>query len=315
MRERKDFAERTKTKKSDEAKKKYFLVYEGEETEVIYFDAINDMKEQIDINPIIELKPLIRSYSEAGWSNPKKILDRVIQNIEESQTNSITYETLINRIIDYLREEQIITRSKAQANSIWDILKWYYEKEIGKALTDKVEDFEVACKDVCRYLEKEATVTGIVANISDIIKNEKITYEEGFDKICLIVDRDKGSFVSNPKNNQYEYVLKTCREKGIAFYLTNPCFEFWLLLHFEQVTTLDKVQLLENPKVTAKKTYTEKQLNILLPGYKKSSYDAHMLVKMVSKAIENEKLFCEDIELLESNVGSNVGILIKELKN
>lgn len=32
MREKKTFAQRTKTRDSNEAKKKYFLVYEGDET-------------------------------------------------------------------------------------------------------------------------------------------------------------------------------------------------------------------------------------------------------------------------------------------
>ena len=35
--------------------------------------------------------------------------------------------------------------------------------------------------------------------------------------------------------------------------LTNSCFEFWLLLHFDKVFELEQNKLLENPKVTAKK--------------------------------------------------------------
>ena len=66
-----------------------------------------------------ERTPIIRSYSEDGWSNPKKILDRVIENLEESRTNHITYETLLNRIMDYFYEIKIISNSKAQGRSIW----------------------------------------------------------------------------------------------------------------------------------------------------------------------------------------------------
>ena len=77
MRENRTFAERTKVLKTDEANKKYFLVYEGSDTEVIYFDAIRSLREDIGINPLIELIPIIRSFSEEGWSNPKKILDRI----------------------------------------------------------------------------------------------------------------------------------------------------------------------------------------------------------------------------------------------
>ena len=75
--------------------RKYFLVYEGSETEAIYFDAISSMREDVGISPLIELIPIIRSYSENGWSNPKKILDRIIENLEESRTNQISYESCI----------------------------------------------------------------------------------------------------------------------------------------------------------------------------------------------------------------------------
>ena len=63
MRERRTFAERTKVLKSDEVIKKYFLVYEGSDTEVIYFDAIRSLSEDIGINPLIELIPIIRRFS------------------------------------------------------------------------------------------------------------------------------------------------------------------------------------------------------------------------------------------------------------
>lgn len=78
MREKKNFAQRSKVLASAEARKKYFLVYEGEETEQIYFDAVNEQIDSLGINPLIELVPVMRSYSEVGWSNPKKILDRVL---------------------------------------------------------------------------------------------------------------------------------------------------------------------------------------------------------------------------------------------
>ena len=90
MRESRTFAERAKVLKSDEARKKYFLVYEGSDTEVIYFDAICALREDIGISPLIELIPIIRSFSEEGWSNPKKILDRVIENLQESKESYIS---------------------------------------------------------------------------------------------------------------------------------------------------------------------------------------------------------------------------------
>lgn len=314
MRESRTFAERTKALKSDEAIKKYFLVYEGSDTEVMYFDAVHLLREDIGINPLIELIPIIRSFSEEGWSNPKKILDRVIQNLRESKEQLISYESLLNRIMDYLYETKVITTSKVLARNIWKVMKRACNEELQKSLDDVVEDIGKACNILIETLREEYETENIVADISEIIKEGGLTYEEGFDKICLIVDRDKESFISTPENNQYQYVLDKCREMGFQFYVTNPCFEFWLLLHFDEVFQLDKQKLLDNPKVTAKRRYAENELRRIYPGYSKTRYYAEPFVRDIDKAIENEKEFCEDIEELKDSVGSNIGKLICEMR-
>lgn len=314
MRESRTFAERTKALKSDEAIKKYFLVYEGSDTEVMYFDAVHLLREDIGINPLIELIPIIRSFSEEGWSNPKKILDRVIQNLRESKEQLISYESLLNRIMDYLYETKVITTSKVLARNIWKVMKRACNEELQKSLDDVVEDIGKACNILIETLREEYETENIVADISEIIKEGGLTYEEGFDKICLIVDRDKESFISTPENNQYQYVLDKCREMGFQFYVTNPCFEFWLLLHFDEVFQLDKQKLLDNPKVTAKRRYAENELRRIYPRYSKTRYYAEPFVRDIDKAIENEKEFCEDIEELKDSVGSNIGKLICEMR-
>lgn len=47
MRESRTFGERTQVFATDKTCKKYFLVYEGSNTEVIYFDRICSMRENI----------------------------------------------------------------------------------------------------------------------------------------------------------------------------------------------------------------------------------------------------------------------------
>lgn len=228
MRERKGsgFGRRSVASESKQAIKKYFLLYEGSDTEVLYFDAIEDMRKEIELNSLIELVPIIRCFSEEGWSNPRKILDRVIQYIPE------------------------------------------------------------------------------------IIKFEDLTYEENYDEICLIVDRDKESFIES----QYEYVKQKCEEQGFRFCVTNPCFEFWLLMHSEKVFDLDQEKLSENPKVTSKKRYAEYELHKIYPSYKKSNYKAEEFVGNIDTAIKNEKEFCEDIEGLKHSIGSNIGLLIEDMR-
>lgn len=112
MREKRIFAERTRFLKSDEAKRKFFLVYEGKCTEDRYFAAVEVLRKEIQINPLIELVPIVRSYSETGWSNPKKILERICKNIDESESGSISYETLLNWIIEYFQEENLFKNNR-----------------------------------------------------------------------------------------------------------------------------------------------------------------------------------------------------------
>ena len=141
------------------------------------------------------------------------------------------------------------------------------------------------------------------------IENKQITYSEDIDKMCLIVDRDKKSF----KEEQYNYVKEECKRKNFKFYVTNPCFEFWLLLHFDEVHSINREKLLENKRASSKVRYVESELKKYFP-YNKNKYNAELLIEKIDLAIENEKRFCEDIEELKDKLGSNIGLLIKELK-
>lgn len=315
MREKRTFAERTKVLKSDEVKKKYFLVFEGSDTEVIYFDMVNSMKAEIGLNSLIELVPIIRSFSEEGWSNPKKILDRIIKDLEDDDSGKISIETFLNWIMDYLRETDSIANDRRVRNTIWEMMKQVCENEFEKTLEDKVKNVEIIGNKILEKIEENYLIENLVSKLSDIIEHGGWSYEKGFDEICLIVDRDKESFISKPGNDQYKYVLDRCLENGFRFCVTNPCFEFWLLMHSDKVLELDKDKLLNNSKVTSKRRYAEDELRKIYSGYKKSSYHAEEFVKNIDIAIKNEKEFCEDIQRLKDSIGSNIGILIEDMRS
>ena len=66
MRIPKTFGERNE--KEREPAKKYYLIYEGAKTEAQYFNGIIQNKEKLNINSLIELIPVLRSYNEEDWS-------------------------------------------------------------------------------------------------------------------------------------------------------------------------------------------------------------------------------------------------------
>lgn len=310
MREQKSFAERSKTLPSDETRKKYFLVYEGKCTELLYFQAVDELKTEIGLSPLIELVPVIRSYSEAGWSNPEKIMERLLQNLEEAKNHTPSYETLLNWIMDYFEDTGRIVNNRPLAQTMWNTLAWICEEILHVSLDMLVENLPDTCNEILDHLKRVSGTEHLVEDIPKIINYKNLTYAEGFDKICFIVDRDQKSFTKR----QYVNVMEQCTKNSFGFYLTNPCFELWLLMHFDDVVELDKESLRENPLVTSKRRYTEQELRRRIHGYKKSKYDALALVHDIDAAIHNEQKFCEDPERLENTVGSNIGLLIRELK-
>ena len=145
MREKRDFAKRSGVKDSREVLKKFFLVYEGKNTEDIYFDGIADYRNEIGINPLIELVPVVRSYSEEGWSNPKKILDRMQLNLDEAESGIVSYESLLNWIMDYLSDEGVIYNNKTASAYVWQILKDICTNQLQVNLSNQVENLGSVC--------------------------------------------------------------------------------------------------------------------------------------------------------------------------
>ena len=312
MRERKNFAERTRISKEDRTRKKYFLVFEGNRTEGIYFNAINELKDKIGINPLIEIISIERTYTEEGWSNPKKILEQLLKDLEEIENGKISYKTLVDKIIEIIMEDEKISSKILKEISSEKMIE-NIKNDI-ESLDNIVENVEEDCEFLLNMIIKKLFLTieeipNILETVLKNIENKQITYSEDIDKMCLIVDRDKKSF----KEEQYNYVKEECKKKNFKLYVTNPCFEFWLLLHFDEVHLINKEELLENKRASSKVRFVESELKKYFP-YNKNKYNAELLIEKIDLAIENEKRFCEDIERLKNELGSNVGLLIQELK-
>ena len=312
MREKRKFAERTRISKEDRTIKKYFLVFEGNRTEEIYFNAINELKDKIGINPLIEIISIERTYTEEGWSNPKKILEQLLKDLEEIENGKISYKTLVDKIIEIIMEDEKISSKILKEISSEKMIE-NIKNDI-ESLDNIVENVEEDCEFLLNMIIKKLFLTiEEIPNILEIvlknIENKQITYSEDIDKMCFIVDRDKKSF----KEEQYNYVKEECKKKNFKLYVTNPCFEFWLLLHFDEVHLINKEELLENKRASSKVRFVESELKKYFP-YNKNKYNAELLIEKIDLAIENEKKFCENIEELKDKLGSNIGLLIKELK-
>jgi hypothetical protein len=128
------------------------------------------------------------------------------------------------------------------------------------------------------------------------------------DQLCIVADRDKHSFTKA----QYQKLVDADAKKDIQFCITNPCIEFWLLLHFCTASEYDKAALLKNQKI-GKRTQTELYLKDKLGGKynKRTLHFAFNYKDKIKIAIQNSKLYTTDCKTLENEIGTNLGLFLE----
>ena len=298
MREQKKFGKRSAAQNKVRLSK-YILIMEGEKTEPLYFDAINNNKERIGISSLIQLVPMVRTISEKHWSNPLKLLDEFLRKKAET-TKHITYKTFIDCIIDTIYSDDTFNSANSGFDKVvyFELMRFYPKQK----LNEYIQDIDHEIETVLNHFKIWSTFTKMIESyIYQKIEEQALNLDDE-DKICLVVDRDPNSFT------QYNEVLTLCRDNNVKFYITNPRFEFFLLLHNPGIDSLDK-----NKLFTDADNYLHVELRKLLGTYSKEKFNTKYFIDHIQDAINNEKNFCENVEQLENTLGSNVGLLLQEL--
>ncbi len=151
----------------------------------------------------------------------------------------------------------------------------------------------------------------ILEGLNEYFKNDSNLYDKAMDEIWLIFDRD----IQSVSEMQLRSIKKECNKREYNIGLSNPCFEFWLLCHFRNINEYDNDKLLENLKISNKHNYISKKLtDILSHGYSKEKIKFTEFIDNIDLAIEQSKLFKTDIESLENQLGTNIGLLLEKMK-
>lgn len=136
------------------------------------------------------------------------------------------------------------------------------------------------------------------------------------DEFWLIIDRDDWEKIHHV---DFDALYDDCeKEKNFFIALSNPCFEFWLILHLrklEDIADGDREKILENEKVSVKHNYIDLYLADCIGdgrGYTKKP-KASVFMPRVKVAIENARMIRDLGERIPGGLSADVYKLVEKL--
>lgn len=130
------------------------------------------------------------------------------------------------------------------------------------------------------------------------------------DELWMIIDRDRWTNIPDISN--------LCKSQG-NFYLalSNPCFEFWILLHIKDLSEFNAQELesiYTNAKVSSRRTYLKNLLGqILIDGYNESNPKPDRYLPHINLAIDRAKQLDNPSEEFPTKLGSHVYRLVEKI--
>ncbi|MFZ3438861.1 RloB family protein [Vibrio harveyi] len=168
-------------------------------------------------------------------------------------------------------------------------------------------------------VEKSSTNAEPVHVLRDLearLEQDGVKISKGNDNYMAYIVIDTDHHFNDTHTRETANVLQQCRQKGIKVALTNPCFEVWLMCHFEDLTERSdefKADLIKNDKVTRHNTYSK----VIWSEIKNARPMNEVLLHIEDALINEEKLnsACDNPEgTPPDGIYSGVGDIFREIK-
>ncbi len=206
-----------------------FLSVEGNKTEQNYFEWIEKYREQLGIKARVHVHSLRRSQND-NLSAPDQVLDLLEEYIE-------------------IRESEVLPERMRM------VIPIVYTDDFVIQYIENPEHVDVTMRNNFEMLLQQV---GIDLEYEYFLKE----YSGKYDVFGVVIDRDYDTHSVTQMNK----IERVCKEKGYHFFITTPCFEFWLLMHLVDVCSVYKDNLQEfrnNTKISKKHTFTSYEVSKL----------------------------------------------------
>ena len=263
-----------------------FLSVEGKVTEKNYFNLVYKYRNRLGINSLVVIETLNRGDPRSDLESIYGLIDDCLRLKSDGILPADLYDVLNN-----IRNQNDI----------------YTEEYLTEYLSDQLPDNEA------RNITLALSSAGIDINYNKYLSEFKGKYDD--DVFAIVLDRDSDC---HSRRSLIE-LIDRCQNNGIRFIISNPCFEFWLLLHLcdvhvEYADQLDK--FLENEKLSNKHTFVSREVNNRA-GHSKSISESIFLDKYLNSiddAISRASNFEQDKIKLLDNIGTNIPELFELLR-
>ncbi len=274
-------------------RKKYFIVSEGSTTEPKYFEKLNELL----IKENVTVVNVLRDYANQGHSNPTHVI-KLLQTFIDNSANEVTVSELKNKLLNWNHENP---GEIDLVNTFTKLNKMY-----------KDDNYRIPYKDldfIFMQLFKNEAYEDMAKNFEKYFEAQDVTYSSDVDSLNMVVDRDKDSFTEK----QYDKVVEFCKKNNVNLYISNPSFELWLYMHFDEFDFENKEDLIINRKMNnSGRRYIEKRLHDVC-GYRKKSLNFKEFEPGIKNAIRREKKLAEDITKIKNELGTNVVLLVNKM--
>ncbi len=287
--------------KTNKFKARYFLLFEGNKTEPQYFLNLFDKnKDNCTKGELYKNILITERVGDPYNSFPLKVLNYAI-NLKE---NKVDAKSIAEGIIKELKtnkafNSQLTNEIRQDVLNQLEGLENINLNEISKVLDD-------INLDIYDYIDQKM----ILRNVNNYI-SKTFVYDNTLDEIHVIIDRDKQSLTEE----DYNECINIAANNGIKLYVTNPCIEYWFIMHWNKEYSFDENEMLENKKGPSKnsKNYA-KQLWSRIKSEKSNNvatsrcYDFEHIKNAIEIIDSN---YSTELLELKNNLGSNLTTFIK----
>lgn len=194
--------------------------------------------------------------------DPKRI---IVLSVEGDETERTYFQHLNKHLDSAIIQIEVLRHRRGDGYSdpryVIELLNEYVDIRNGQIIPDKVlESFakKYTKEEIAAYLKDKE---GLAAEVRSAISEDMVsigidleyrrylsTFDKETDYFAVVLDRDCG----NHSKTLMEECIELCKENGYGCFITNPCFEFWLLLHLCNVKEVYSSEKLEEFKANQK---------------------------------------------------------------